>query len=171
MLQHHFPSVQANAAAYLQHLCFGDNRVKTEVGVLLLIPYTLITVSYFNFLCYSTFLFIFWACPDFGDVHILYQNRLMSGRWEEQSQWQSKWKLFFLTTILWYDYSSNFELWVILYKSSIHPSIHLLYDNWDWLETIPAVLGGAAGNTLDRLSICCWANTCKHAAIHAYINT
>ncbi|XP_031714602.1 plakophilin-4 [Anarrhichthys ocellatus] len=31
MLQHHFPSVQANAAAYLQHLCFGDNRVKTEV--------------------------------------------------------------------------------------------------------------------------------------------
>ncbi|RVE58070.1 hypothetical protein OJAV_G00205410 [Oryzias javanicus] len=32
MLQHHFPSVQANAAAYLQHLCFGDNRVKTEVG-------------------------------------------------------------------------------------------------------------------------------------------
>ncbi|TKS67272.1 Plakophilin-4 p0071 [Collichthys lucidus] len=34
MLQHHFPSVQANAAAYLQHLCYGDNRVKTEVGVL-----------------------------------------------------------------------------------------------------------------------------------------
>ncbi|XP_059198598.1 plakophilin-4 isoform X3 [Centropristis striata] len=31
MLQHHFPSVQANAAAYLQHLCYGDNRVKTEV--------------------------------------------------------------------------------------------------------------------------------------------
>ncbi|KAF3843078.1 hypothetical protein F7725_001927 [Dissostichus mawsoni] len=31
MLQHHFPSVQANAAAYLQHLCFGDNRIKTEV--------------------------------------------------------------------------------------------------------------------------------------------
>ncbi|XP_037645253.1 plakophilin-4-like isoform X4 [Sebastes umbrosus] len=31
MLQHHFSSVQANAAAYLQHLCFGDNRVKTEV--------------------------------------------------------------------------------------------------------------------------------------------
>ncbi|XP_041857265.1 plakophilin-4-like isoform X4 [Melanotaenia boesemani] len=31
MLQHHFPSVQANAAAYLQHLCFGDNRVKSEV--------------------------------------------------------------------------------------------------------------------------------------------
>uniref|UniRef100_A0AAY4CTE0 Plakophilin 4 n=1 Tax=Denticeps clupeoides TaxID=299321 RepID=A0AAY4CTE0_9TELE len=25
MLQHQFPSVQANAAAYLQHLCFGDN--------------------------------------------------------------------------------------------------------------------------------------------------
>lgn len=33
MLQHHFPSVQANAAAYLQHLCFGDNRVKAEVGI------------------------------------------------------------------------------------------------------------------------------------------
>ncbi|TNN45946.1 Plakophilin-4 [Liparis tanakae] len=31
MLQHHFPSVQANAAAYLQHLCYGDNRVKLEV--------------------------------------------------------------------------------------------------------------------------------------------
>nr|XP_019945298.1 PREDICTED: plakophilin-4 [Paralichthys olivaceus] len=31
MLQHHFPSVQANAAAYLQHLCFGDNRIKAEV--------------------------------------------------------------------------------------------------------------------------------------------
>uniref|UniRef100_W5KU10 Plakophilin 4 n=1 Tax=Astyanax mexicanus TaxID=7994 RepID=W5KU10_ASTMX len=31
MLQHQFPSVQANAAAYLQHLCFGDNRTKTEV--------------------------------------------------------------------------------------------------------------------------------------------
>ncbi|KAM6986397.1 plakophilin-4-like isoform 2-T2 [Aplochiton taeniatus] len=31
MLQHQFPSVQANAAAYLQHLCFGDNRVKVEV--------------------------------------------------------------------------------------------------------------------------------------------
>ncbi|XP_071417983.1 plakophilin-4 [Pithys albifrons albifrons] len=31
MLQHQFPSVQANAAAYLQHLCFGDNRVKMEV--------------------------------------------------------------------------------------------------------------------------------------------
>ncbi|KAM7375465.1 hypothetical protein PAMA_014533 [Pampus argenteus] len=31
MLQHHFPSVQANAAAYLQHLCYGDNRVKVEV--------------------------------------------------------------------------------------------------------------------------------------------
>ncbi|XP_069558544.1 plakophilin-4-like isoform X2 [Brachyistius frenatus] len=31
MLQHHFPSVQANAAAYLQHLCFGDIRVKSEV--------------------------------------------------------------------------------------------------------------------------------------------
>uniref|UniRef100_A0A8D0A4B7 Plakophilin 4 n=1 Tax=Sander lucioperca TaxID=283035 RepID=A0A8D0A4B7_SANLU len=31
MLQHHFPSVQANAAAFLQHLCFGDSRVKSEV--------------------------------------------------------------------------------------------------------------------------------------------
>ncbi|XP_063285695.1 plakophilin-4 isoform X1 [Pelobates fuscus] len=31
MLQHHFPSVQANAAAYLQHLCFGDNKIKIEV--------------------------------------------------------------------------------------------------------------------------------------------
>ncbi|CAG09331.1 unnamed protein product, partial [Tetraodon nigroviridis] len=31
MLQHHFPSVQANAAAYLQHLCYGDNGVKAEV--------------------------------------------------------------------------------------------------------------------------------------------
>ncbi|XP_063070100.1 plakophilin-4-like isoform X2 [Engraulis encrasicolus] len=31
MLQHQFPSVQANAAAYLQHLCFGDNRTKVEV--------------------------------------------------------------------------------------------------------------------------------------------
>ncbi|XP_062237037.1 plakophilin-4-like isoform X1 [Platichthys flesus] len=32
MLQHHFPSVQANAAAYLQHLCYGDNRIKVEVS-------------------------------------------------------------------------------------------------------------------------------------------
>lgn len=32
MLQHHFPSVQANAAAYLQHLCYGDTRVKAEVS-------------------------------------------------------------------------------------------------------------------------------------------
>ncbi|XP_034417704.1 plakophilin-4-like isoform X2 [Cyclopterus lumpus] len=31
MLQHHFSSVQANAAAYLQHLCFGDIRIKSEV--------------------------------------------------------------------------------------------------------------------------------------------
>ncbi|XP_062390012.1 plakophilin-4-like isoform X2 [Sardina pilchardus] len=31
MLQHQFPSVQANAAAYLQHLCYGDNRIKSEV--------------------------------------------------------------------------------------------------------------------------------------------
>ncbi|XP_061081886.1 plakophilin-4-like isoform X1 [Conger conger] len=34
MLQHQFPSVQANAAAYLQHLCFGDNRIKAEVCLL-----------------------------------------------------------------------------------------------------------------------------------------
>lgn len=32
MLQHQFPSVQSNAAAYLQHLCFGDNKIKTEVN-------------------------------------------------------------------------------------------------------------------------------------------
>ena len=32
MLQHQFPSVQSNAAAYLQHLCFGDNKIKSEVG-------------------------------------------------------------------------------------------------------------------------------------------
>lgn len=32
MLQHQFPSVQSNAAAYLQHLCFGDNKIKAEVG-------------------------------------------------------------------------------------------------------------------------------------------
>lgn len=38
MLQHHFPSVQANAAAYLQHLCFGDNRIKAEVGLVPLLP-------------------------------------------------------------------------------------------------------------------------------------
>ncbi|XP_063068807.1 plakophilin-4 [Engraulis encrasicolus] len=31
MLQHSFPSVQANAAAYLQHLCYGENRIKSEV--------------------------------------------------------------------------------------------------------------------------------------------
>ncbi|XP_035386072.1 plakophilin-4 isoform X1 [Electrophorus electricus] len=31
MLQHHFPSVQANAAAYIQHLCYRDNRIKAEV--------------------------------------------------------------------------------------------------------------------------------------------
>lgn len=31
MLQHQFPSVQSNAAAYLQHLCFGDNKIKAEV--------------------------------------------------------------------------------------------------------------------------------------------
>ncbi|KAG7278714.1 hypothetical protein CRUP_023363 [Coryphaenoides rupestris] len=28
---HQFPSVQANAAAYLQHLCYGHNRTKVEV--------------------------------------------------------------------------------------------------------------------------------------------
>lgn len=33
MLQHQFPSVQSNAAAYLQHLCFGDNKIKAEVCV------------------------------------------------------------------------------------------------------------------------------------------
>lgn len=33
MLQHQFPSVQSNAAAYLQHLCFGDNKIKAEVSV------------------------------------------------------------------------------------------------------------------------------------------
>uniref|UniRef100_A0A3P8RRD3 Catenin delta 2 n=1 Tax=Amphiprion percula TaxID=161767 RepID=A0A3P8RRD3_AMPPE len=31
MLQHQFPSVQSNAAAYLQHLCFGDNKIKAEI--------------------------------------------------------------------------------------------------------------------------------------------
>ncbi|KAM4688155.1 catenin delta-2 isoform 7-T7 [Discoglossus pictus] len=31
MLQHQFPSVQSNAAAYLQHLCFGDNKIKGEI--------------------------------------------------------------------------------------------------------------------------------------------
>lgn len=34
MLQHQFPSVQSNAAAYLQHLCFGDNKIKTEVLII-----------------------------------------------------------------------------------------------------------------------------------------
>lgn len=33
MLQHQFPSVQSNAAAYLQHLCFGDNKIKAEVCI------------------------------------------------------------------------------------------------------------------------------------------
>ncbi|KAK9403625.1 catenin delta-2 [Crotalus adamanteus] len=33
MLQHQFPSVQSNAAAYLQHLCFGDNKIKAEEEV------------------------------------------------------------------------------------------------------------------------------------------
>lgn len=33
MLQHQFPSVQSNAAAYLQHLCFGDNKIKSEVSI------------------------------------------------------------------------------------------------------------------------------------------
>ncbi len=32
MLQHQFPSVQSNAAAYLQHLCYGDNKIKSEVS-------------------------------------------------------------------------------------------------------------------------------------------
>ncbi|KAK2092944.1 Plakophilin-4 [Saguinus oedipus] len=35
MLQHQFPSVQANAAAYLQHLCFGDNKVKMKTSLVL----------------------------------------------------------------------------------------------------------------------------------------
>lgn len=35
MLQHQFPSVQSNAAAYLQHLCFGDNKIKAEVNITL----------------------------------------------------------------------------------------------------------------------------------------
>lgn len=35
MLQHQFPSVQSNAAAYLQHLCFGDNKIKAEVWIYL----------------------------------------------------------------------------------------------------------------------------------------
>lgn len=35
MLQHQFPSVQSNAAAYLQHLCFGDNKIKAEVRFLI----------------------------------------------------------------------------------------------------------------------------------------
>ncbi|KAM4822028.1 uncharacterized protein LOC144255917 isoform X2 [Urocitellus parryii] len=30
MLQHHFPSVQSNAAACLQRLCFRDNKIKAE---------------------------------------------------------------------------------------------------------------------------------------------
>ncbi|XP_027290644.2 catenin delta-2 isoform X2 [Cricetulus griseus] len=33
MLQHQFPSVQSNAAAYLQHLCFGDNKIKAETNM------------------------------------------------------------------------------------------------------------------------------------------
>ncbi|KAM6945712.1 plakophilin-4-like [Aplochiton taeniatus] len=31
MLQHYLPSVQSNAAAYLQHLCYGDHRIKVKV--------------------------------------------------------------------------------------------------------------------------------------------
>uniref|UniRef100_UPI00358FBABB catenin delta-2-like n=1 Tax=Myxine glutinosa TaxID=7769 RepID=UPI00358FBABB len=31
MLQHELQAVQANAAAYLQHICYGDDAVKTEV--------------------------------------------------------------------------------------------------------------------------------------------
>lgn len=50
MLQHHFPSVQANAAAYLQHLCYGDNRVKTEVGIVPPIPDGVLSLlNRFNF--------------------------------------------------------------------------------------------------------------------------
>ncbi|XP_061411928.1 catenin delta-2-like [Lethenteron reissneri] len=41
MLQHEFPSVQTNAAAYLQHVCYGDDGIKAEVrrlgGVQLLV--------------------------------------------------------------------------------------------------------------------------------------
>ncbi len=46
MLQHHFPSVQANAAAYLQHLCYGDNRIKSEVGIVSLIPRCVLIESF-----------------------------------------------------------------------------------------------------------------------------
>uniref|UniRef100_UPI00358F6D32 catenin delta-2-like isoform X2 n=1 Tax=Myxine glutinosa TaxID=7769 RepID=UPI00358F6D32 len=38
MLQHEFPSVQANAAAYLQHVCFGEDAIKAEVRKLGGIP-------------------------------------------------------------------------------------------------------------------------------------
>uniref|UniRef100_S4RTR4 Catenin (cadherin-associated protein), delta 2b n=1 Tax=Petromyzon marinus TaxID=7757 RepID=S4RTR4_PETMA len=31
MLQHNLPSIQGNAAAYLQHLCYRDSNIKTEV--------------------------------------------------------------------------------------------------------------------------------------------
>lgn len=53
MLQHHFPSVQANAAAYLQHLCFGDNRVKSEVGFLPKYLHTLNPAVFF--VCHDQF--------------------------------------------------------------------------------------------------------------------
>lgn len=39
MLQHQFPSVQSNAAAYLQHLCFGDNKIKAEVCIFVCFPH------------------------------------------------------------------------------------------------------------------------------------
>ena len=32
MLGHPMDPVKSNAAAYLQHLCYGDNRTKLEVG-------------------------------------------------------------------------------------------------------------------------------------------
>uniref|UniRef100_A0A8C4QHH6 Uncharacterized protein n=1 Tax=Eptatretus burgeri TaxID=7764 RepID=A0A8C4QHH6_EPTBU len=38
LLQHEFPSVQANAAAYLQHVCFGEDAIKAEVRKLGGIP-------------------------------------------------------------------------------------------------------------------------------------
>lgn len=122
MLQHHFPSVQANAAAYLQHLCFGDNRVKNEVGVLPLIPYTLITVSYFNFLCYSNFFVSLLGLPRFWRCAYTLPKTLNIWQMRRAKPATVKVKTVILTTILWYDYSNNFELWVSLYKSSIHPS-------------------------------------------------
>lgn len=47
MLQHQFPSVQSNAAAYLQHLCFGDNKIKAEVrSVILLFSTVMLSAIY-----------------------------------------------------------------------------------------------------------------------------